>query len=224
MRLVAVALAAALSLPAIAAQPVSTEVVSGRARVIDGDTLDIRGTRIRLEGIDAPESSQTCARRWLGSWRCGLAATQALEALVKDRDVRCDGVGRDKYGRLLAICRAGETEINARMVSEGNAWAFVKYSSRYVAEEASARAARVGIWSAETEPAWIYRDRHWRVAEQQAPEGCAIKGNVSKTGRIYHMPWSPWYAKVKVEPAKGEAWFCTESDAAKAGFRPVLTH
>jgi hypothetical protein len=62
----------------------------------------------------------------------------------------------------------------------------------------------------------------WAAAEPSAPEGCAIKGNVTSNGRIYHMPWSPWYAKVRIEPAKGERWFCSEAEAAGAGFRPAM--
>ena len=63
--------------------------------------------------------------------------------------------------------------------------------------------------------------KRWAAAEQQAPEGCAIKGNVTKHGSIYHMPWSPWYAQIKIEPDKGKRWFCTEAEALAAGWRPV---
>lgn len=220
LRPVALALAVGLSLSvAVAAPSAPVETVSGPARVVDGDTLDIAGTRVRLEGIDAPEAAQTCAGGWLGHWSCGTKATNALDRLVKGGDVRCDGMGRDKYGRLLGICYAGSVEINAALVRDGHAWAFVKYSARYVEVEKEARAAKRGIWSAETEPAWVYREKQWQVAEQTAPAGCAIKGNVSKTGRIYHMPWSPWYAKVMIEEARGERWFCTEAEAIAEGWR-----
>jgi hypothetical protein len=57
------------------------------------------------------------------------------------------------------------------------------------------------------------------VAEQQAPDGCAIKGNITENGHIYHMPWSPWYGRVKVDPAQGERWFCSEAEAKSAGWR-----
>lgn len=197
---------------------------SGRAIVVDGDTIDIGGERIRLEGIDAPEHAQTCGRKWSGTWACGAAATRALASLIGNRRVECDNEGHDKYGRILGLCRVDGRDINAEMVRSGYAWAFVKYSPRYVAEEAEARKAKSGIWQGEAEPAWVYRERKWHVAETAAPSGCAIKGNVTAHGHIYHMPWSPWYAKVKVEPAKGEQWFCSEAEAAKAGFRPVQSH
>jgi hypothetical protein len=72
---------------------------------------------------------------------------------------------------------------------------------------------------AEAQPAWEFRETRWAGAEQEAPEGCAIKGNITGNGQIYHMPWSTWYGKVKVEPAKGERWFCTEDEAQTAGWR-----
>jgi endonuclease YncB( thermonuclease family) len=195
--------------------------LSGRARVIDGDTLEIDGRHIRLEGIDAPEMGQTCGRRLIGSWRCGTAAADRLAALVAKRSVSCESRGDDKYGRMLGICSVDGNDINAQMVREGYAWAFVKYSQTYVQQEAAARTQGVGIWQGEAEPAWVYREKRWAGAEQVAPQGCAIKGNVTENGHIYHMPWSPWYGKVKIEATKGERWFCSEAEAAAAGWRPA---
>lgn len=198
--------------------------VSGKVRVIDGDTVDIDGVRIRLEGIDAPETGQRCARRLIGSWACGAVATEALTRLVEGKAVRCDPRGVDKYNRLLAVCFADGRDINAWMVREGLAWAFVRYSQAYVAEEAAARASRIGIWQADTQTAWDYRARKWATAEDKAPQGCAIKGNVTKNGRIYHMPWSPWYPQIHIDQEKGKRWFCSEAEALAAGWRPVETH
>lgn len=198
--------------------------LSGIATVIDGDTLDIDGQRVRLEGIDAPETAQTCGRRWVGWWNCGTAATKALVSLIADRRVSCTNRGLDKYGRILGICRAGGDDINSAMVRTGMAWAFVKYSTAYVQLEADAKAANVGVWQGQAEAPWLYREKRWQTAEQIAPGGCAIKGNVSGNGNIYHMPWSTWYAKVKVEPAKGERWFCSEAEAQKAGWRASQSH
>lgn len=198
--------------------------VSGRAIVIDGDTIEIDRTRIRLEGIDAPESSQTCGRRWLGSWDCGIAAAHELQSLVDGRRVTCESRGQDRYGRMIGLCAVDGQDINEAMVQTGYAWAFIKYSTRYVAAEAEAKAAGAGIWQGDAEPAWIYREKQWASAEDQAPAGCAIKGNITSNGQIYHMPWGSWYGKVKVEPAKGEHWFCSESEAQAAGFRPAMSH
>lgn len=199
-------------------------LLSGRATAIDGDTLEIAGERVRLEGIDAPEAAQTCGGGWFGEWKCGRAAAAQLRWLVGGRRVDCQSAGRDKYGRVLGWCSADGRDINAEMVRTGNAWAFVRYSTRYQAVEAEARRAKIGIWKGEAEPAWVYRERRWVDAEPAAPKGCAIKGNVTANGHIYHMPWSPWYAKVRIEPAKGERWFCSEAEASKAGFRPAMGH
>jgi endonuclease YncB( thermonuclease family) len=198
--------------------------VKGMVRVIDGDTIDVGDIRIRLEGIDAPESGQTCKRRWIGSWPCGHEATAALRRLTENRTVSCNPQGLDKYGRTLAVCHVDGRDINAQMVRQGYAWAFVRYSQSYVKEEAEARAEGLGIWQGPSEPAWDYRAKRWAAAEQKAPEGCAIKGNITRNGKIYHMPWSPWYTRIKIEPEKGKRWFCSEAEALAAGWRPVQVH
>jgi hypothetical protein len=106
------------------------------------------------------------------------------------------------------------------MVRRGLAWAFVKYSSDYVPEEAEARAAHRGIWQADTQTAWDYRATRWAEYDKAAPEGCPIKGNINRQGeRIYHMPWGRDYAKVKMDLTKGKVWFCSENEAEKAGWR-----
>lgn len=198
------------------------ETIVGHARVIDGDTLDIVGRRIRLEGIDAPETGQRCARAWWpGTWRCGRAATRALRSLIGRQPVRCVRKGVDRYDRIIATCFVGQTDLNAAMVRDGHAWAFRKYSTTYVDEESVARTGKRGVWRAPTETPWAYRAQKWTVSEQAAPDGCAIKGNISSNGRIYHMPWSPWYKRVRIDTGKGERWFCSEQAAQAAGWRPV---
>ena len=107
------------------------------------------------------------------------------------------------------------------MIRAGLAWAFVKYSTEFVAEEAAARRAANGIWAVSCQPAWDYRANRWQEGAQSAPGGCAIKGNITSRGRIYHMPWSPWYGRTRVETAKGERWFCDERQAQAAGWRPA---
>lgn len=205
----------------VLAGPTAARAITGPARVVDGDTIDIAGMRVRLEGIDAPETGQSCDRRDGSSFDCGLAATRLLTELTHGRDVTCEERGRDKYSRTLAVCFAGGVELNGEMVRHGLAWAFVKYSHSYVAIEAEARALRIGIWDGDSEPAWAYRARSWQVAGQTAPAGCAIKGNVSRNGHIYHLPWSPWYGKVSVDERRGERWFCSEAEAIAAGWRPA---
>ena len=87
------------------------------------------------------------------------------------------------------------------------------------AVETGAQLLALDGWQADSEPPWDYRARRWQVAEQEAPEGCPIKGNISDNGRIYHAPWSPWYDRTKVSLDKGERWFCSEREALDAGWR-----
>ncbi len=199
----------------------SRSLISGLATVVDGDTIAIDGVRIRLEGIDAPEASQSCERADGTAWACGHAATRELIRIVANQAVDCEDLGPDKYGRTLGVCFVGGQDINAEMVRRGLAWAFVKYSPRYVAVEAQARAGKAGIWQGAAVPAWDFRVGRWQAAEPAAPEGCAIKGNVTKNGRIYHLPWSPWYEKVRMDAGSGKRWFCTEAEAMAAGWRPA---
>jgi endonuclease YncB( thermonuclease family) len=197
----------------------SNQSVSGRAKIIDGDTLEINGIRIRLEGIDAPEMAQTCQRRDGSDWRCGQAAARALENLIDDQPVVCSEQGTDIYSRVLGVCLANGRDLNQSMVTSGLAWAFIKYSTRYSSEEGDARRALKGVWQGTAQPPWDFRRNRWTSAETAAPSGCAIKGNVTNKGRIYHMPWSPWYGKVTVRAARGERWFCSEREAEAAGWR-----
>lgn len=201
--------------------PASTEAgyITGKVRVVDGDTIHLGDTRIRLEGIDAPEMSQTCGSGMFGTWPCGTAAKAALERMIGQQPVTCRSRGHDVYGRVLAQCFAGGVDLNGRMVREGFAWAFVKYSRTYVGEEAAARAERAGIWQGEAEPAWSYRHRRWETETAAAPQGCAIKGKITKNGYVYHTPWSPWYGNAKIDESKGERWFCSEAEAIAAGWR-----
>ena len=198
--------------------------IAGPARVVDGDTIVVADVRIRLEGIDAPESSQTCMSAEGEPWPCGNHATRELIRIIVGHTVTCEDRGQDKYGRTLGVCYADGRDINADMVRRGFAWAFVRYSSSYVAQEAAAKAEKAGIWAGQSQPAWDYRARRWQTAEPEAPSGCAIKGNVTTNGRIYHLPWSPWYDKVKMDGERGKRWFCTEAEALAAGWRPAQTY
>jgi endonuclease YncB( thermonuclease family) len=129
---------------------------TGPAIVIDGDTIDVAGERVRLFGIDAPELGQTCtanARRW----RCGQQAATALAKKIGTRSVSCAGKGHDQYGRTLAVCRVGRTNLNAWLVTSGWALAYREYSTDYVAEEDAARAGGKGMWRGAFVPPWDWR-------------------------------------------------------------------
>lgn len=162
--------------------------LSGEAQVIDGDTLDIAGERVRLEGVDAPEMAQACQRANGSQWSCGQEAQKALERMTHDQVVMCDRTGQDKYRRTLAHCYANGESLNAALIKAGLARAFVKYSNAFVTEERAAQLARIGIWEGDNMAPWDFRQARWSTAENTAPAGCAIKGNVSGKGRIYHVP------------------------------------
>lgn len=185
-----------------------------QTRVVDGDTLELDGTVYRLNGIDAPEHGQRC-----GDWNCGSDATDALVEIVKGREVTCDPISEDGYGRVIATCYAGSTDLGRELVDKGLAWAFRRYSTEYIDEETRAKSRAIGIWSDDFLPPWDYREAQWNRAIQEAPQGCPIKGNISRNGRIYHAPWSPWYEKTRINTSKGERWFCSEAEAIAAGWR-----
>lgn len=121
--------------------------------VTDGDTIRAGGTIYRLWGIDAPESKQICA----DGWAAGHEATKALSDLIQGRAVACEARTQDRYGRTVGLCRVDGQDIGAAMVRAGMAWAFVRYSSDYVAEEAEAKAAILGIHAHGCQPAWEWR-------------------------------------------------------------------
>ena len=111
---------------AIALFFVSTAALAN-VRVIDGDTIYLDGQRTRLHGIDAPERKQPCYRNGI-SWLCGQEATKHLNDFLQDRAVRCDIRGKDRYGRSIGVCFAGNVNIDRYMVSSGFAIAYWRYS------------------------------------------------------------------------------------------------
>jgi endonuclease YncB( thermonuclease family) len=199
---------------------------SGSARVIDGDTIDISGQRIRLHGIDTPEARQICQRDGV-TWLCGAAATKALKELIGKSDVSCAERDKDRYGRIVAVCHANGVSLNAVMVRSGMALAYRKYSDEYTDQEATAKAARRGLWAGQFVPPWEWRRGKRLVSEIAANDnspGCRIKGNIgSKGDRIYHMPSGRWYDRTVITASKGERWFCSEDEAKAAGWRRAGT-
>ncbi len=205
----------------------AAERIEGRTTVTDGDTIAVEGTkaRIRLYGIDAPESGQTCDDAAGKRYLCGTQAADHLAELIgRSGRVTCFEEDRDRYGRIVAECSTpGNVVINAEMVRAGWAVEYDQYSDgRYDQEEAAARSAKRGMWQGTfVEPSkWRRGDRLQteRVADGQ-PAGCAIKGNISGSGRIYHVPGQQAYSKTKIDKKAGERWFCSPKEAEAAGWR-----
>lgn len=194
-------------------------VLTTRVTAIDGDTIDIDGIVVRLEGIDAPEIKQECIDIFDEKYLCGRRAQQVLSRLLAD-DINCVNSGTDKYGRTLAYCTSRGEEINRRMVQLGWAFAFVKYNPRYLEDQQAASDAHIGMWEGKVDAPWDWRAE--KIAERAAPGSCIIKGNISKGKKIFFLPFHSLYANVKVEESKGERWFCSEAEALAAGFRRAL--
>lgn len=137
--------------------------IRGPARVVDGDTLNMSGDRVRLWGVDAPELRQQCQSPE-GPIPCGVVSRDHLERLIAGRDVECEVRDRDRYGRLVAVCEVPgavmilpDLDLGEAMVEEGMALAYRKYSTDYVDEEDSARMDRRGLWAYEFEAPEDYR-------------------------------------------------------------------
>lgn len=147
-----------LIIAAFAAFPALSQSLSGTASVIDGDTIEIHGQRIRLHAIDAPESRQTCTRGGR-TWRCGREAALALADRIGRRPVTCDRRDIDRYGRVVSVCREGGEDLNAWMVRSGWALAYRRYGRDYIRAEAEAQRNRRGLWSGEFIAPWDWRRR-----------------------------------------------------------------
>ena len=237
MRKSLILLAAALT--AIVGAPAAANILSGPASVVDGDTIDMTGTRIRLLGIDAPESAQQC-RRDGAAWSCGADAAAALHEILAAGPLECTSQGTDRYGRTLATCRNALFDLGHEMVRRGLAVPFGEDAPYEYAEARDlARQLRFGMWAGEFEEPAAWRaanpqalpqpqrvaadDAPARSTPQRAPReprytnarGCAIKGNHSRYGGyIYHLPGQRYY-----DETRPEALFCTEREAMAAGFR-----
>jgi len=135
---------------------------AGIATVNDGDSLTIAGERIRLRGIDAPELGQIC--QFDGAdYACGRRSKAALAERIGGRKVDCSGWERDRFRRLLAVCRAGADELNLAQVETGWALAYGDYSDA----ERRAREAKAGIWAGSFERPRDWRERHGSAAEPE---------------------------------------------------------
>lgn len=132
----------------------------GVASVIDADTIEVHGQRIRLYGVDAPEGRQNCFTPKGDPWRCGQKGALALSDFLGSSTVSCLQLDTDRYGRAVAKCTAHGQDLGQWLVSSGWAMAYVKYSSDYIGAEERAKADRRGIWQGSVQPPWEWRKQH----------------------------------------------------------------
>lgn len=215
-----------------ASVPLQAQIISGTATALDGDSLAMGETQIRLHGIDSVEGRQTCQRAGT-TWNCGEEAATRLRQLIQGKQVTCTGRETNKFGRMVSTCGAGAIDLADVMVRSGLAVALPEFSSVYLEAEERAKANRVGIWGAQFEMPAAFRAANPRqfnpapkpVAGRRAARSaarpsyssrnCDIKGNRNRKGEwIYHLPGMPYY-----EATRPEELFCSEAQAAAAGYR-----
>ncbi len=147
----------------------------GQASIIDGDTIEIHGTRIRLWGVDAPESSQLCRDDDSRPYHCGAQAANDLDTFIARRPVNCSPISLDQYRRTVATCSVGGADIGAWLVQNGLALDWPEYSrGKYGATQQEAEQAGRGIWKGSYVEPWLYRVC---VRAGGKPAGCSDDAN-----------------------------------------------
>ena len=143
----------------VCASPAFADNLAGQASIIDGDTLEIHGTRIRLWGIDAPESNQLCRGADSNQYRCGAKAANELDAFIARRPVDCSPVSLDQYRRTVAVCSIDGVDLAEWLVRNGLALDWPKYSKgKYAEAQRDAELAGRGIlWDGTYVEPWLFR-------------------------------------------------------------------
>lgn len=226
---------------AIIASPVCAAKLSGLPRIVDGNTIEIEQTKIRLSGIDAPGTDQICLDAHGQKWACGVAARDELIKHSSGRTWDCHTTGLDEYGRSLGSCFIAGEDVNAWMVSSGWALSSSQYRNTYVIYEVVASNAYAGIWSGAFIAPWDWPHRNKGtiiigassvpteaqelllgsdlLSDPPSPE-CLLKGTVGRKGeRIYHLPGQLGYGQIGMTKKRGERWLCSESEAEAMGWR-----
>ena len=132
------------------------QVKSQDLRVVDGDTIHLNGEKIRFTGIDTPELKQTCIKNGIID-PCGVTAKEILIKKIGDNNVECINEGKDQYKRTLAECFINDESLSSYLVRSGYAFAYRRYSKKFIPDEDYAKTNQIGMWSMEFDYPWDYR-------------------------------------------------------------------
>ena len=135
---------------------IGQNVSSNTVHVIDGDTIKIGNKKIRFSGIDAPELNQYCFKNGK-KILCGVLAKKALVKKIGNKVPKCVIEGKDIYKRILAECFINEKSLSKFLVRNGYAFAYRKYSKKFIQDEEFARKNKLGLWSMKFDYPWKFR-------------------------------------------------------------------
>ena len=135
------------------------QVKSQELRVVDGDTIYLNGDKIRFSGIDTPELKQTCIKEGVID-PCGVTAKEILIKKIGDNKVKCISEGKDQYKRTLAECFVNDESLSSYLVRRGYAFAYRRYSKKFIPDENYAKANQIGMWSMKFNFPWDYRKKN----------------------------------------------------------------
>ncbi|SFK28841.1 Endonuclease YncB, thermonuclease family [Bradyrhizobium sp. Gha] len=224
---------------ALIASPVCAATLSGVPRILDGNTIEIEQTAVRLSGIEAPETDQICLDARGRKWACGVAARDELIKHANGRTWDCQTQRLDEYRRALGNCLIEGEDVNAWMVRSGWALSAGAAQHSYVIYELVASTNYAGLWSGAFIAPWDWRNRNRAtiivgaksvpvdaqevllgsilLSEPPSPE-CLIKGSHRGGERIYHLPLQPGYEQIDMTNKRGERWLCSEAEAQATGW------
>ena len=132
------------------------QVKSQTIKIVDGDTIHLNGEKIRFTGIDTPELKQTCLKEGVKD-PCGVTAKQMLIDKIGSNNVECFSEGKDQYKRTLAECFVNNESLSSYLVRSGYAFAYRKYSKKFIEDENYAKTNQLGMWSMKFEYPWDFR-------------------------------------------------------------------
>jgi endonuclease YncB( thermonuclease family) len=222
------------------AGPLGAGEIEGVPHIVDADTVYIVGKKVRLSGVDAPETDQVCLDAGGGYFPCGVNAKTRLQEHFAKHPWKCEISGTDRYGRNLGSCTVNGEDVSRWLVRSGWALAFRRYSTAYVEDEDWAHREKIGLWSGAFVAPWDWRHRGPKTtilgainvpidaqrklmasatAAEPPTTGCLIKANLSRRECIYHTPGGRFYDRLRMDQTTTRRWFCTEAEAEAAGCR-----